>query len=78
MAISSRPFNGERLRARRLALGWRKEDLAARAQVSYPALVSYESGRQVPKPSTIAVLARALRVSPAYFEQPTRVKQLVS
>lgn len=57
-----------RVIARRLQLGWRKEDLAQRARLHLQHLYNIENGtRSRLTPTTICALARALGVSTDYL-----------
>ena len=56
---------GERLRRHRLAAGLTQEELAERARLSPAAVSTLERGaRHAPRRETVALLARALRLSP--------------
>lgn len=58
-------FDGERLRAARLARGLSQEQLAARSGVAQPNISVFERGRSYPKPPTLLALSRALDLLPA-------------
>jgi transcriptional regulator with XRE-family HTH domain len=59
---------GSRVRAARERLGWTREALAFHAGISWSAVAQVESGRRTNlRPSTLAALARALRVSIDYL-----------
>lgn len=61
---------GERLKALRTSRGWSQETLAARAHISLRTVARLEAGGdgQIPKRSTIVLLALALKVSVEYLE----------
>lgn len=59
---------GARLAAARQRLGWSREELAFRAELSWPAIAQLESGRRThPRPATLAALADALGVTIDYL-----------
>jgi transcriptional regulator with XRE-family HTH domain len=59
---------GTRVRVARERLGWTREALAFHAGVSWSAIAQVESGRRTNvRPSTLAALSRALRVSIDYL-----------
>ncbi len=65
-AAPSRPSFGVALKRYRLSAGLTQEDLAARARLSARAVSDLERGvNRAPRPSTLALLARALRLGPA-------------
>jgi transcriptional regulator with XRE-family HTH domain len=54
-------FSPERLRALRLAAGWKRPALAERADLRPATIVSYESGYTTPSAAALGRLATALR-----------------
>jgi transcriptional regulator with XRE-family HTH domain len=58
-----RRFSGENLRQARVDAGLRKEDLASRAECSYPSVHSYEVGKSAPSANILARLADVLGIS---------------
>jgi transcriptional regulator with XRE-family HTH domain len=58
----------DRVRAARERLGWSREALAVRAEVSWSAIAQIETGRRTNlRPTTLAALSRALGVSIDYL-----------
>ena len=56
-------FDGERLRRRREALGWRHEDLAHHADVSAQQIRNLENGRTTrPRRLTVKAIEQALLI----------------
>ena len=55
---------GERVRQRRIALGWTQAELAARLDMHQPDLCDLEKGRHAPTLETVEKLAAALDVTP--------------
>jgi transcriptional regulator with XRE-family HTH domain len=63
---------GARLADARRRLGWTREELAFRADVSWPAIAQIESGRRIhPRPATLSALADALGVTIDYLVRGT-------
>src|SRR6266511_1748758 len=60
-------FDGRRLTLARQLAGLRKNALATRIGKSATAVASYEAGTKKPAPATVAELALALEVEPAFF-----------
>ena len=58
------PFSGARLRELRLRRALTLRDLGTRAQVSFDNIHAIETGKHVPRPSTVRKLAAALGVAP--------------
>ncbi len=61
------PFDGGRLREVRLRNALSLRDLGKKAGVSYDAIHAIETGKQVPRPSTVRKLAHALGREPEDF-----------
>lgn len=61
------PFDGTRLRELRQRRALSLRDLGKLAGVSYDAIHAIETGKQVPRPSTVRKLALALGVEPEAF-----------
>ena len=62
--IETRKAIGARIKARRLALGWSMEKLAAEADVSISTLYKTERGVSYPARSTLKSIAAALGTTP--------------
>lgn len=58
---------GEKIRRRRLGLGWTMEYLAARCEVNKSCISMWESGTTHPNAEKIPRLAKVLGVEPSYF-----------
>lgn len=71
---------GERVRARRKAMGMTQEDLAAKIGFKSKQAISHvETGDRNLKQSQVAAIAEALGVTPAFlmgWEDPERVKMI--
>ena len=62
-----RTFDPDRVRQRRNRLRLTQAEVAARAGTAREYLVEIEKGRTVPKATTLAKIADALRVKVSYF-----------
>jgi Zn-dependent peptidase ImmA (M78 family)/transcriptional regulator with XRE-family HTH domain len=60
-------FDGGRLTLARQLAGMRKNTLASQIQKTPTAVAAYENGLKRPAPATVAALALALNVAPAFF-----------
>jgi len=67
-AIGSGRFEPARLTQARVRLGVSKTDLACEVGVSAAAIGQYEAGVNSPRPEVLDRLARALEVSPGFFD----------
>ena len=67
-----RRFSGTRLRECRQRRGVTIDALAEAVGTTRPNLIAYEKGRRLPSPSTVQVLADALRVRPHEFADAPR------
>jgi transcriptional regulator with XRE-family HTH domain len=61
------PFDGKRLRELRLRRALTLRELGVLSGVAYDTIHGIETGKQVPRPSTVRKLANALGVAPDVF-----------
>ena len=66
-------WRGDALRLRRLAAGWRLQDLAQRIGVSKTTVIRWEMGENAPTSKHVRALAQALDVEITAFSKPPRV-----
>jgi transcriptional regulator with XRE-family HTH domain len=68
---------GANIRRLRKQKGLKQKDLSAQTKIAQANLSKIERGKQMPRPSTLRIIARILGVQPYQLEETTRDEMLV-